>query len=246
MNLYRIKKTLLAPYVRYMRHRERHLDGFIKAALELHYYRPSMYRFIGATVHKPDILHDAPVPQGAVVLDVGAYIGDWAAAILERYQPTLYAFEPDPASFRRLRQRLGADARVHCLQYGLGGSDATLSLLQKGLGSTLYEEAGDTLDSNERAKGRVEVRVRDIVTVLDELGLARIDLLKLNIEGGEYDVLERLLDAGRIQDVHCLMVQFHEWLDRATWRRMRIRQRLRRTHHEVWNYPFVWEQWVRR
>ena len=21
---------------------------------------------------------------------------------------------------------------------------------------------------------------------------------------------------------------------------------LRRTHREVWNYPFVWEQWVRR
>ena len=129
---------------------------------------------------------------------------------------------------------------------GLGGADARLTLLQKGLGSTLYAEAGDDLENNAQATGRVEVQVRDIVSVLDELGLDNVDLLKLNIEGGEYDVLERLLDTGRMASIDCLMVQFHEWLDRATWRRFRIRQRLRRTHREVWNYPFVWEQWVRK
>jgi FkbM family methyltransferase len=246
MNLYRIKRTLLAPYVWYKRRQFRHLTGFGKAALELHYYRPSMFRFIGATMVNPDILHDAPIAQGAVVVDVGGYTGEWAQKICDRYAPQLYSFELDPHSFRKLQQRFAGQPTARCFDYGLAGADARLRLLQKGLGSTLYSEAGDDLENNAQASGSVEVEVRDIVAVFDELGLRNVDLLKLNIEGGEYDVLERLLDADRMKDVDCLMVQFHEWLDRATWRRFRIRQRLRRTHREVWNYPFVWEQWVRK
>lgn len=241
MNLYKIKRTLLAPYIRVMRYKERHLTGFIKAALELHYYRPEFYRFIRANVKHPDILHDAPIKEGAVVVDVGAYVGEWAERMLARYQANIYAFELDPRTFPKLARRFEGVSQVHCFDYGLGGRDSTLTLNQKEMGSTLYDK-----DGQRGAKGCVDVKVRDIVGVFDELGLQNVDLLKINIEGGEYEVLDRLLDTGRIKDVDCLMVQFHEWLDNANWHRIKIRHKLRKTHRQVWNYTFVWEQWVRR
>ena len=88
-----------------MRHKEREKSGFIRNALELHYYRPAFYRFIAATIHKPDILHDHKLNSQSVALDVGAYVGDWSAQISNRYGSTIYAFEPNPHSFQLLQEK---------------------------------------------------------------------------------------------------------------------------------------------
>lgn len=240
MNLYQLKTILRQPYIRYMRHKERHQTGFIKSALELHHYRPAFYRFIAATIENPDILHDAPITKDGVALDVGGYVGDWSARVYEKYGPRIYLFELDPTAVRKVGERFAGHPDIQCFDYGLARQNGELTLLQRGLGSTLY--AGAAADQDRT----VTVPVREVVGVLDELGLAEVDLMKLNIEGGEYDVLERLIEADRIRDVRCLMVQFHEWLDRSQIRRWRIRRALRKTHREAWNYPFIWEMWIRK
>jgi len=40
-----------------------------------------------------------------------------------------------------------------------------------------------------------------------------------------------------------VMVQFHEWHPKAYRRRWAIRKVLRRSHREVWCYPWIWELW---
>jgi len=242
MNWYRWKRRLLWPYIVVKRYRERHQTGFVKSALELHYYRPAFYRFVGATIVNPDIMYDAPVKKGGVVLDVGAYIGEWSARVIEKHQPRhLYLFEPEPGSVGHLQQRFAGNESVTLQAVGLGGSDGSLPFVTRGMGSTFYGVDGE--DDPESVES---LPIRDVAAVLDELGHEQIDLMKLNIEGGEYDVLERMLEKGQTSRVHCFMIQFHEWLDGAHSRRRRIRRMLRRTHREVWNYPFVWEQWVRK
>jgi hypothetical protein len=68
----------------------------------------------------------------------------------------------------------------------------------------------------------------------------------VNIEGGEYDLFDRLIDIGWLPRVRSVLVQFHEWHPQAYRRRRAIRRALRRSHDEAWNYPFVWELWRRR
>jgi aryl-alcohol dehydrogenase-like predicted oxidoreductase len=87
---------------------------------------------------------------------------------------------------------------------------------------------------------------RDVARALDELGLEEVDLLKLNIEGGEYDVLDRLAESHWLPRIRQVSVQFHEWLPHAHLRRQRNRRALARTHVERWCYPWVWEFWERR
>lgn len=246
MNWYRLKKKLLWPYIWLRRRQEREQSAFMRAALELHYYRPTFYRFVGATIANPDIMYQAPLQTGAIALDVGAYHGDWAARVYEKYQPRIYAFEPDPPSVAFLRRRFAFVADVHCLPYGLGGEDAQLTMLQRGMGSTLYEVDGGPGQRSDGIEARVEVQVRDIVGVLDELGHADIDIIKLNIEGAEYALLERLIEARRLSQIRVYTIQFHEWHAGAHRRRRRIQSELAKTHDKVWDYPFVWEQWIRR
>jgi FkbM family methyltransferase len=221
-----------------MRRKEAHQAAFIKGMLELHYYRPAFYRFIGANMENPNILFEAPLDSSSVVLDVGAHVGDWTATMKDRYDPHVWLFEPDPESIPTLEARFAGDPKVHLASYGLHGEDAVLELEQKGMGSSVF--AGHAPSSGQR----VTVRLRDVAAVLQEIGRRPIDLLKLNIEGGEYDVLERIIATGWTAHIRCILVQFHEWLDDAHFRRFKIQRALRRTHRLEWDHPFVWEKWM--
>jgi hypothetical protein len=79
--------------------------------------------------------------------------------------------------------------------------------------------------------------------VMAEHGIERIDLLKVNIEGGEYELLEHLIATGDIRKVRKLQVQFHDFVPDAIPRRARILQGLAQTHAQHWNFHFVWEEW---
>jgi FkbM family methyltransferase len=239
VNWYRIKRTVLQPYIRYKRYRERHQTGFIKFALERHYYSPSFYRFIGAYIMDPDILRNAPIHEGGIVVDAGGHDGEWSERLHGKYRPRILLFEPDPASLARSEERFADNPDVRCFGFGLADRDAELTLIQKGLGSTFHRGIGGT-------GSPMPARVRDVAAVLDELGLERIDLMKVNIEGGEFDLLDRLIEVGRLPGIGCLLIQFHEWIDGAHGRRRRIRKALRRTHSLEWDYPWVWEKWISR
>ena len=96
---YELKKALLWPRTLFMRWKYRNSSGPMKAMLELHYYRPALLHFIGATIGNKHILHDADINSNSVVVDVGAFTGSWAQHMVDRYDPVIYAFEPNPRSF---------------------------------------------------------------------------------------------------------------------------------------------------
>jgi hypothetical protein len=89
------------------------------------------------------------------------------------------------------------------------------------------------------------VQIRDVVAAFEKLGLEEIDLLKVNIEGGEYDLFDRLTSADWLRRIRFVSVQFHEWHPHAYRRRRAVRRALRRQHVECWNYAWVWELWRR-
>ena len=80
--------------------------------------------------------------------------------------------------------------------------------------------------------------------VFDRLGLERIDLLKVNIEGGEYELLPFLIRSGWIKKIVDLQVQFHTIGAEYVSAREAIRSALSKTHVESWCYWFVWESWT--
>jgi Methyltransferase FkbM domain len=95
---------------------------------------------------------------------------------------------------------------------------------------------------------REEVAMRDISSFVSEEGITRIDLIKINIEGGEYHLLPRMIETGVIKMCEHLQIQFHEFGpagDEPHRARRRIQERLRESHELSYDYPFVWEGWKR-
>jgi FkbM family methyltransferase len=238
---YQVKRSLLSPYIWGMRIKEGNTSRTAKPWLEQFHYMPAIYRFRRSIRGNPDLLCEAPnVDSKSVVFDVGAYVGDWAATIAEKYGPQIYCFEVDPDLCKSIAARFESQPKIQCFDYGLGNRNANLLLNRNGWGSTFYA------DGAPEKRETVDAAIRDVVEVMDELKIRQIDWMKVNIEGGEYDLLERMIEADRLRDVVCLSVQFHEWLDGAWTRRRGIRKALRKTHQLRWDYPFIWEQWLRK
>ncbi|MBX3314252.1 MAG: FkbM family methyltransferase [Actinobacteria bacterium] len=239
--IYDLKLAAGAPVAALRRRRDDHAPDTAQGMLELRGHSKAARELMAMKAIDPAFLHRADLDGDSVVVDVGAYRGDGAAQIHDLYGCRVYAFEPNPAAFAAMEERFADVAEVVPVPYGLGGADATLSLELAGPGSSLHGLVDD-----DRSASAVEVRVRDVTAALDELGLDRIDFLKVNIEGAEFDLFDRIIGAGLLPDVRYVLIQFHEWHPRAHRRRWRIRRELKRTHDLVWDYPWIFELWCAR
>jgi FkbM family methyltransferase len=181
---------------------------------------------------------DYPLTPESVVFDLGGYHGDFAAAMNERYGCKVYIFEPVPEFHQKCVARFKGNHQIVCMNYGLSSADEWLNIdLAENASSFAFPQ------SNE-AKQLVEVR--SIVECIYELKIERIDLMKINIEGGEFEVIPAIIESGDLKKVHFLQIQFHNFIEHATNQRKNIRNQLANTHTEMWNYDFVWESWERK
>ena len=125
--------------------------------------------------------HIAPSTVKRVV-DVGANIGYSAVYFARRcWNCRVEAWEPHPEHAAILRQHLqinGIEGRVEVLQAAAGTRDSTTYLTSKGIESAVVSSP---------APGAVPIRILDF---FKKAGTGPIDVLKMDIEGGEYAILE--------------------------------------------------------
>ncbi len=123
-----------------------------------------------------------PLPPGDVrlVVDLGANVGFSCLYWLAQYPAArLIAFEPHPGHAAQLRANLavnGMSGRVELHEAAAGIADGDIALSDAGSSSAVQEAGGAGLSA----------RMLDLFALL---GGERIDLLKLDIEGGEYPLL---------------------------------------------------------
>lgn len=177
-----------------------------------------------------------PLTSASTVFDIGGYRGYFVREIVARYDPHVYVFEPVPEFFEQLVKEFGANPKVEIYGYGLSNVDSISRMLLADEGSTIYMTG----------EMQTKVRLRDIQTVVQELGINRIDLIKINIEGGEYELLRRMLETGLVSICQDIQVQFHRFYPSSQRIRSEIRSALQETHFVTYDYPFVWENWRKR
>ena len=176
---------------------------------------------------------DYPLNPDSIVWDLGGYHGDFAHQIYQLYGCRVFVFEPMPAFHAKCVARFAGNDKITCLKFGLSDKAGWFDISESADASSFVRGNG----AGQQAE------LRPITEIFDELGLNCVDLLKINIEGGEYEVLPALIDAGLIDRVRCIKVQFHNFIPEAKEKRDAIRTLLANTHVEMWNYPFVWESW---
>lgn len=148
------------------------------------------------------------VRPGAVALDVGAHVGYYTRLLAEGTGAAgrVIAFEPHPRTFDVLRRNAGRLPNVTALRLaaaeGEGSAELYDYLMMSASGSLHYDEglahqqrarmgAGDLAPRREAGfeMERYGVRTVAIDDCLAELGVGRVDLVKMDIEGAELAAL---------------------------------------------------------
>jgi len=124
------------------------------------------------------------------VLDAGANIGFftlWAARLAAGAR--IFSIEPAPESYDRLRENVRANGwedRVSCLQFALAGVSET-RMVKMGKPKS---QARRVLSYDSNASEPIAaVTTKTLAQVFEEQGIDSLDVLKMDIEGGEYETL---------------------------------------------------------
>jgi FkbM family methyltransferase len=144
-----------------------------------------------------DDLYEVPgVDDARVIVDLGSHIGTSIVFFRQRHPGAeIHGFEPDPDSFGRLQANVGA----------LEGVTIDPRAVAGGAGEALLNSSPNSLASSLIARDggghTVSVRTVGLDAIIEELALERIDLLKLDVEGAEYDVLANASRLGTVQAI---------------------------------------------
>lgn len=176
-----------------------------------------------------------PLNKDSVVFDLGGYKGEFAADIYNKYQSTIYVFEPIQSFYNIIKQQFADNPKIKAFQYGLAGQDQTMQISLTDNSSSVYI----------KSKLTETIQLKSIADFIKTNNIDHIDLIKINIEGGEYDVLEALIEHNMLPLFTDLQIQFHDFIiPNATERMKKIQAELSKTHQLTYQYEFVWENWT--
>lgn len=125
--------------------------------------------------------------------------------IIKNFNAPVYGFDPTPKSINWVKENFrnpnfifsdyGISSKNEVVQFYLPKNDEYVS------GSTTIHEG----TSENKA---INVNLKSLSSIIKDLNIKNIDVLKMDIEGSEYDVLENILDS-KIYPKQ-LLIEFHD------------------------------------
>jgi FkbM family methyltransferase len=143
------------------------------------------------------------------VVDIGANIGVFAYRAELRGASQVICFEPMNVTFNSLKKNIGQKTTVHKL--AVGGKNE----FKKFVIHTDYSHLGGGFDiTKEEIRNGRDIIHEDITFSIDINSLFdgtlcdKIDFLKIDVEGGEVEILNSITDEN-LKSLRCLAAEFH-------------------------------------
>jgi FkbM family methyltransferase len=189
------------------------------------------------------------IPPGATCVDVGANVGFYALQFARRAGPggSVHAFEPDPRNAERLRANCALNpfgTAVRTVEAAVSNREGRALLFQS---AEEHSGWGSLARFGDISAGSVEVECQTLDGYLERHGIERVDFMKVDVEAGEFEVLEGASRSLRERRIGRILIEwngirlaergrtFEEFLDafaRAGYRPVRLRlgllERMRR------------------
>ncbi len=131
------------------------------------------------------------ITPGMCVLDVGAFIGTHTLAFSEftEQRGKVYSFEPRKEIYAILLENLNINERQNVIAFNMGLAEKEQILNLQSLDLNQAINFGSlALDANGVSLGANNYQVR--ISTIDDLGIDKIDVIKLDVEGMERRVLD--------------------------------------------------------
>jgi FkbM family methyltransferase len=143
----------------------------------------------------------------AVILDIGGNVGITSVYFSCQFpKAKIFSFEPVPSNFAVLEKNVGNLENAVAYNFGLGSKDEVAQIFacddETNAGGFSLYDVGVNKSSSQ------EIKIRNIQSVLEELDISRVDLIKIDTEGAEYDILMSL-DKDILSNVKWIIGELH-------------------------------------
>ena len=145
-----------------------------------------------------------------VFLHVGANKGQNIPNIKKVYGDDydIYSFEPNPECIKILKNTYGNDDKINIIEYAASDRDgiSNFHLGTATMSSSLRKDKTSYMSNKSILVNTLNLSrwIQENFTLEDEI------ILYLDIEGGEYDVLEKLISDNMLKRFSEVYVEFHE------------------------------------
>ena len=151
----------------------------------------------------PDCINDKSIVYS---FGVGTDIS-FDQELIAQYNCTVFGFDPTPKTIDFIANSTQIPKQFIFEPYGLYSHDGTVAFFLPENPNHVSCTVGNIRNYDEGKLKKVDVPVLSFDSILRKLGHKTIDVLKLDIEGSEYDVLDDILNA-EIQ-INQICIEFH-------------------------------------
>ena len=155
------------------------------------------------------------------VIDIGAHKGEYISSIIKNFNISkAYCFEPNPKVFKILNNKISLNKKIELLNYGASNNSGNIlfneniessssSINELNKNSNYYKKKFfllNFLGLNEVTK-KIEIKVVTLSDFILENNINKIDLLKIDTEGHEFQVLSGLKD--KMHMINLIHIEHH-------------------------------------
>jgi FkbM family methyltransferase len=159
-------------------------DNYDKSVIEELYKYSELLSWEGPYGYS-DATFDVTVKKGDVVIDAGAWIGDFSSYAVSK-GAVVYAFEPVENTFHWLRKTSDLnEGNIYPVKKGLGSKEEELTVLINKENSV----ANSFIIERKDATTEEKLCITTLDKFVEENNLKKIDFIKADIEGAERDLL---------------------------------------------------------
>lgn len=138
------------------------------------------------------------------IVDAGAFIGASAVRFSTRFPAAkIVAIEPEETNFSQLIRNTGPYRNIVPVRAALYGEDTSVKITDPAAEKYAFRVEPDGAGSSNLEAFTVD-------TVMKRYGLPRIDILKMDIEGAEFDLFSSG-DTRWLRKVKVLVIELHEF-----------------------------------
>jgi FkbM family methyltransferase len=180
-------------------------------------------------LNRERLKYSMSLKDDGLVLDVGGYMGDFTANLL-KVNPGLLCkvYEPVIEFANSCQQRFKDNSNVEVIASGVSSNGRSLKMFIDG--------PRTKNDSNTHLESFKTVSINSVFD-----GLTEVELVKMNIEGMEYECLRELESNGNLKKIKYLLVQFHNFTSHAEEEYSDIIETLEKNHISVFKHKWLWE-----
>jgi FkbM family methyltransferase len=198
---------------------ERHKEGVLASFKDLKLYveSPEEFFIIKEVFVEKD--YNVLSKENFVVFDIGMNIGISSLFFAINQMVTqIYSFEPVVTTYNQAVYNLELNKayshKIEAFNFGLGGSNRVEQVLYN---SQAKGNCGIRLESSlvidKKEAKEIEITIKKVSAILPDLMAKHSGqpvVLKIDCEGAEYEILQKLNDANLLKDVEVLLIEWHD------------------------------------